>query len=231
MGVTMRPMRLLVLALATAAVPAAGVGQPLPAGTGKMPAAPVPVTVPEGDGTPVITDGLFSPGEWDDALRVVVADTVTMHLKEYRGVVFIGVRGQVQAGIGPSELFLAAPGGPIRKLHVSAQLAEALLPAAGAEPPLRYGLTADWYANELRRDEELAARLMKEGKSPIEVITAASYPADGIEFAIRRSKLAGKVWLLRLWASAFVGGKPGMIVYPSAAAERVTDGWLELHLR
>jgi hypothetical protein len=227
----MLPMRLLVLALATAVVPAGAAGQPLPPGLVQVSAAPGPVAVPEGDGSPVITDGLFTPGEWDDALRLVLADTVTMHLKEYRGVVFIGVRGQVQAGIGPSELLLAAPGGPIRKLHVSAQLAEALLPTTGAEPPLRFGLTTDWYANELRRDEDLAARLMKEGKSPIEVVTTSSYPADGIEFAIRRSKLPGKVWLLRLWASAFVGGKPGMIAYPPAAAERATDGWLELHLR
>jgi hypothetical protein len=221
----------LVLALAIAIVPAGADGQPLPPGSVKESAAPGPVAVPEGDGSPVITDGLFTPGEWDDALRLVLADTVTMHVKEHRGVVFVGVRGQVQAGIGPSELFLAAPGGPIRKLHVSAQLAEALLPAAGAEPPLRFGLTTDWYANELRRDEDLAARLMKEGRSPIEVITASSYPSDGIEFAIRRSKLPGKAWLLRLWASAFVAGKPGMIVYPPGAAERTTDGWLELNFR
>jgi hypothetical protein len=28
------------------------------------------VAVPEGDGAPVLTDGIFSPGEWDDALRL-----------------------------------------------------------------------------------------------------------------------------------------------------------------
>jgi hypothetical protein len=220
------------LLAAVAAVAANGArGQQAPPAPASQPVIAGPVAVPEGNGSPVITDGLFTAGEWEDALRVVVADTVTMHLKEYRGVVFIGVRGQGQAGIGPSELSLAAPGGPIQKLHVSAQLAEALLPTTGAEPSLRFGLTVDWYANELRRDEDLAARLMKEGRSPIEVITASSYPSDGIELAIRRSKLPGKVWLLRLWASAFVGGKPGMIVYPPAAAERATDGWLELHLR
>ena len=195
---------------------------------GAQPAAPAPVAVPRSDGAPVITDGLFSPGEWDDALRVVVADAVTLQLKEHRGVVFVGVRGRVQAGIGPSELFLAAPGGPIHRLHVSAQLAEAVLRAAGPEPPPRFGLTTDWYANELRRDMELAERLEKEGKAPIDVILATTYPTDGIEFAIRRSKLQGNVWLLRLSASAFVDGRPGMIVFPPAAAERDTGGWLEL---
>jgi hypothetical protein len=187
-----------------------------------------PVTVPEGNGAPVITDGLFSPGEWEDALRIALNEAVTLHFKEYRGVVFIGVRGQGAAGIGPSELSLAVPGGPIQKLHVSAQLFEVTLPPTGAEPPPRFGLTTGWYANELRRDMEESARLEKAGKSPIDIMRATSYPSDGIEFAIRRSKLPGQVWMMRLAASAIIGGKPGMLVHPAAAAERTTDGWLEL---
>jgi len=186
------------------------------------------IKVPEGNGVPVITDGIFSPGEWEDALSIPLRGTVTLHLKEYRDVVFIGVRGQGNAGIGPSELFLAVPDGKIHKLHVSAQLFEVVLPAAGAEPPARFGLTTGWYANELRRDMAEAARLEKEGKSPIEIMRTASYPSDGIEFAIRRSKLPGQRWLLRLWASAVIGDKPGMLTYPAAAAERTTEGWLEL---
>jgi hypothetical protein len=197
----------------------------------EAPAIAGPVTVPEGNGVPVITDGLFSPGEWDDALRIVLNEAVTLHLKEYRGVVFIGVRGQGAAGIGPSELFLSAPGGPIQKLHVSAQLFEAVLSAGGAEPPVRFGLTTDWYASELRRDMEESARLEKAGKNPIEIMRATSYPSDGIEFAIRRSKLPGQVWMMRLSVSAIIGGRPGMLVHPAAAAERTTDGWMELRFK
>jgi hypothetical protein len=184
------------------------------------------VEVPEGDGAPVITDGLFSPGEWDDALAIPLAETVTLHLKHCRGVVFIGVRGQ--GGIGPSDLSLAAPGGEVWRLHVSAQLAESVLPAAGPAPALRFGLTTGWYANELRRDVEEGARLQKEGLDPIAIMRATSYPSDGIEFAIRRAKVPGGRWLLRLWASAMVGDKPGMLAYPPEAAERSTDRWQEL---
>ena len=189
------------------------------------------VTVPQGNGVPVITDGIFTPGEWDDAQRVAVADGVTLHFKEYRGVVFIGVRGQGANGIGPSELSLAVSNGPIRKLHRSFALWEIVLPQSGPEPPPRVGFTADWYANELRRDETESARLQKEGRNPIEVMQATSYPSDGIEFAIRRSKLPGQVWLMRLWASAFVGGTPGMVTFPAAAAERATDEWLEVRFK
>lgn len=194
---------------------------------------PMRIEVPTGTGAPVITDGLFSSGEWDDALRVEVTADVTLYLKEYRGVVFVGVRGQGPLGVGPSELSLATPHGPIRKLHVSAALYEVLLPADDApEPRPRMGLTADWYANELRRDDDEVARLQNEGtKNPMEIIKATSYPADGIEFAIRRSKFPGGAWLMRLWATGFFGGKPGAITFPPAVAERATDGWLELRLK
>jgi hypothetical protein len=191
-----------------------------------------PVSVPRGDGAPVITDGIFTTGEWDDALRIVVNDGVTLYLKEHRGVVFVGVRGQQGSGIGPSELSLAGSDGVIRSLHVSFALAEVVVPPDGPKPKLRLGATSDWYANELRRDDEEFARLQKQGGSdPLSIMKATSYPSDGVEFAIRRSKIPGNVWRLRLWASAFSEGKPGMVSYPAAAAERVADGWLELRLQ
>jgi hypothetical protein len=154
---------------------------------------------------------------------------VTLHVKELRGVVFVGIRGKNPLDIGPSELLLSAPGGPIQKLHVSAQLGEITLPRDGAAPPFRFGLTTGWYANELRRDENKFEQLRSEGKPPIEVILASSYPVDGIEFAIRRSKTPGDRWLMHVYTSAIIDGKPGALVYPTGTAEESTDGWLELN--
>ena len=199
---------------------------------GAVAADPVPggpVVVPQGDGMPVITDGINSPGEWGDALRVPMSGTTAVYLKHYRGVVFVGVFGE--GGVGPSDLSLAVPGGRIQRLHVSAQLAETELTAAGAEPAPRFGLTTQWYANELRRDMAEAARLEREGRSPIEIIQATSYPSDGLEFAIRRTKFAGDVWLMRLWASTLIDGRPGMLTFPPGTAERSTAGWLELRFK
>ncbi len=216
---------------ARAAVPAPPAGG---AGPRLVPTAPGPraaVSVAQGDGAPVITDGLFSPGEWSDARTIALNEWADLCLKEYRGVVYSGIRGREGKVIGPSELYLSVPGGPILKLHVSAQLYEAAVAAAGAEPEPRFGRTEDWYANEMRRDEPLAARLQKEGKSPQEIIQAASYPSHGLEFAIRRAKLPGSVWRIRLWVTGFFGGKPGLMIWPPNAAERDTAGWLELKLK
>lgn len=198
------------------------------------PAPLSPVTVPEGNGAPVITDGIQSPGEWDDALPLAISNTLELRFKQYRGVVFIfvhGLKGLGPVNIGPSDLFLATPGGSIHQLHVSAQLGEIILPPTGEAPPFRFGLTTDWYANEQRRDMDEAARLQKAGKNPFEIISATSYPSDGIEFAIRRTKIPGQTWLLRLGASAFVGDKPGFVIFPIATQERTTDGWLELRFK
>lgn len=134
------------------------------------------------------------------------------------------------ACIGPSGLCLASPGGPVHKLHVSPQLGEIVVPAEGDAPPFRFGRRPDWYANELRRDMDEAARLEKEGKNPLEIITATSYPADGIELAIRRSKLPGPRWRIRLGASVLADGKPGWLVHPAATTQRRTDGWQVLLL-
>jgi len=188
-----------------------------------------PVSVPEGNGVPVITDGIFSPGEWDDALRIPLNESVDLYLKHCRGVVFIGIRGT--QGIGPADIYLAGLDGSIHQLHRSAQLGEIVLPPTGEAPRFRWGWTPDWYANEERRDQEIFNRMRQEGKSPMEVINASTYPSDGIEFAIRRSKFQGAIWLLRATISAFVKGNPGMFTFPEGTAERTPAGWLELRFK
>jgi len=84
------------------------------------------IRVLEGDGAPVITDGLFSPGEWDDAKWIDLNQVVRLYFKQYGGVVFLGIRGAEANGIGPSALSIAPPAGPIHLLHVSAQLGEVI---------------------------------------------------------------------------------------------------------
>ena len=182
------------------------------------------VVVPTGNGVPVMTDGIFTPGEWDDALLIALGETLELRVKGYRGVVFIGLRGP--AGIGPADLFVSVPGGPICQLHRSAQLAEATVPPSGELPPLRkFGLTPDWYANEQRWDIEEAERLRKAGKTPLQMMRAALYPSEGIEFAIRRSKFPGERWLIRLEGTAFLTpDTPAVLTYSWRANKNAVLG-------
>ncbi len=235
---TRRLLLCLLSALATAAFaqappppPPPSASAPAPAPRAKPVALP-PVLVPERSDAPVMTDGQFSPGEWDGATRVALNEAVELRLRQFRGVVFIGVRGSgADTMIGPSGLFLSVPGGPIHVLHRSLQLGEVVLPAQGEAPPFRFGLTPDWTANEERRDEEASKRLASEGKTPFEIIRATTYPADGMEFAIRRSKFPGTRWLLHLEVSAMVGSRPDWIVFPQGTVDRDTEAWLELKLQ
>jgi hypothetical protein len=192
-----------------------------------------PITVPQGDGAPVMTDGIFTPGEWDDALAIAVQEGVTLYLKEYRGVVFVGVRGTGGTGVGPSEVSLAVPNGAITKLHVSFALSQIALPATGPEPKMRLGFTTDWYANEFRMDEEAVARQKKaeDANDPSAFMMPTTFPSEGIEFAIRRSKFPGNVWLMRLWVTGIFNHQRGTVTYPPSAPERTTDGWLELRFK
>ena len=108
---TRRLLLCLVSALATAAFaqappppPPPSASAPAPAPRAKPVALP-PVLVPERSDAPVMTDGQFSPGEWDGATRVALNEAVELRLRQFRGVVFIGVRGSgADTMIGPSAL-------------------------------------------------------------------------------------------------------------------------------
>ncbi len=228
----MKRYGLFLLVVVVAVIASVGASlQEAPSAPSSAPLAVSSLTVPEGNGAPVITDGIFSAGEWDDALQVPLHGSVTLLVKEYRGVVFIGIRGRGQAGIGPSELFLSTPGGAIHKMHVSAQLYEAELPAFGEAPPPRFGFTTDWYANETRRDELAYQRMLTDGRNEQEALKAATHSSEGREYAIRRFKVPGSVWLLRLSASVDIASTPHTITYPPFTPERPTTGWQELRLK
>jgi len=91
---------------------------------------PAEIAVPEGNGVPVITDGIFSPGEWDDAHRSALTASVQLYVKQHRGVVFIGVRGLGSRG---RQAGLARPSGG----HPGAGDGRVAIPAPRLRPETR----------------------------------------------------------------------------------------------
>ena len=189
------------------------------------------IKIPEGNGNPVLTDGLFSEGEWEDAVAADIHEKVTLLFKKFRGHIFIGIK--LPGETGPAvDLFISPESGGIHQLHVSAQLAERILSPLpeGDDPPWVPGRTVDWYANEFRWDERKIQEIMAaENITRSQAFPQASYPCDGVELQIKASKFDGRVWRIR-----FVIFLPpdfeNPVVYPPRSEEKNTSGWIELRL-
>jgi hypothetical protein len=187
------------------------------------------VRVPEGNGQPILTDGLFSPGEWDDALKIPIRPDLELLVKKSAGFAFIGLRYSPFV-LSVVDLFVSPDGRAIRHLHVSAQLGERLLndtPGTDDDPEFDWGDTSGWYANEIRWSERKVQALIKEGKDRGQAQEASLYKYDGFEFQIRRSKFGSGEWLVRLETPmAPDWGKP--VVFPEGTDAVSTRGWLKL---
>jgi len=191
--------------------------------------APRSVRVPEGNGKPILTDGIFTPGEWDDALKVPIRPNVELLLKKSAGFVFVGIR-YTPFTLSVVDLFISPDGKAIRHLHVSAQLGERLLndtAVPGKEPEFIWGDTTGWYANEIRWNERKVQAMIKEGKDSGQAQEAALYKYDGFEFQIRQSKFGPDEWLVRVETPlAPDWEKP--VVFPEGTDTASTKGWLKL---
>ena len=193
---------------------------------------PQTVRVPEGNGKPILTDGIFSPGEWDDALKIPIRPNVELLLKKSAGFVFVGIR-YIPFTLSVVDLFISPDGKAIRHLHVSAQLGERLLndtPGTDDDPEFIWGDTTGWYANEIRWNEKKVQAMIKEGKDNGQAQEASLYKYDGFEFQIRRSKFGSDEWLVRLETpTAPDWAKP--VVFPEGTDTVSTRGWLTLVIK
>jgi len=170
---------------------------------------------------PIMIDGFFASDEWADARVVPVAGSVRLHLKQVGEHVFIGVSTGTRVP-RPVDLYLQAEDGSIHQLHASAQIGERHLPATGwgdESPAWRWGNHVDWIANEAKLDSE------RPRDAPF---SARTFPSEGVEFQIRRSRYPGREWKLRVDVGYFPGNE-GSYRYP----ERATDdpaSWMRVRL-
>ena len=224
----MRGRTTVVLLAQLALVAACGGGDPAPVGSPED-SAPGRIAVPEGDGRAVLTDGIFTPGEWDDALRLTVDNALTLHLKQVRDHLFVGasVSG---LNVPIVDLFLQVGDGPVMQFHASAQLGErSLAPQGQEDPEFQWGRTVDWYANEVRYDRPLRDSLEAAGADPRHAIRASLYPYDGFEMQFRRTKFPGSEWRMRVEVA---GGPDYQVphIYPAGTERKDVTGWAVLSL-
>ncbi len=189
------------------------------------------VKIPEGDGMPVLLDGLFSDGEWEDAKKIDIDQNVFLYLKKYGGHIFIGIK-ITPYKTSVVDMFISPDGKSIHHLHASAQISERLVNENSGpwdNPAFIWGYSVDWYANEIRWNNEKMQELVKKGKSRNEAQEMSYFRYDGFEFQIKESKFPSDQWLFRIevpMAPDFE--KP--VIYPYGTEMKSTKGWIRLDL-
>ena len=191
-----------------------------------FPTATMNVVVPEGNGQPVLIDGLFSPGEWDDALIRPINDRVDLYLKVNSGHLFLGLKYEDAVGV-ITDIWMTSDDRTVYQMHSSGQLGEAVLslPVGDNMPETIMGCTKDWDANEIKSDSKKKAEWQAAGR-PVEGYRKVLFPSDGKEYQIVLSKFSGRRIKMRLLA----GDPKGLIIYPEKSGLKSTDNWLELVL-
>jgi hypothetical protein len=184
------------------------------------------LTVPEGNGKPVLLDGIFAPGEWDDALKVPIHERIDLFLKDNSGHLFLGLKYEDALGV-IVDLWMTSDDKTVYQMHSSGQLGEGVLslPVEDEWPNTLIGYTKDWDANEIKSDSKKKAEWQAAGR-PAEGYREVLFPSDGKEFQIVLSKFSGRSLKMRFRS----GDSKGLVVYPEKTDLKSTDNWLELVL-
>ena len=185
------------------------------------------IVVPIGNGNPVLIDGIFSPGEWTDALRIKITDSLEIFLKHYQGHAYIGIYCPLFIS-KIADVFISTDNKVIYQLHSSAQLGERHRTIENPNPEVRWGDTKGWYANETRWDAKKLSSLVNDGKSRDEAILEAIYPYDGFEYQILLNKFNSTHWFIRFWIAHDTLPTSREYIYPPGTKELDTTSWMIL---
>jgi hypothetical protein len=161
---------------AVAAVAAAllSIGSPAarPAHRAEHTAQPLRINVPEARSGPVVTDGEFSPGEWEGAFQHRVSESCDVYLLADSTHLYVGFRflGEVEADF-VGEVYLASNDAGFLNLHSSGALGEGF--------------------NNFSPDLHRAAFTVDSNTGWESNVTGAGARSQGKEFRISRAVLPG----------------------------------------
>jgi len=190
------------------------------------------IVVPEGKGRQVITDGIFSIGEWDDALIYFIAENYNIYLKADTEIIYIGLKSAKQIGALVCEIRITSNEKEVFLLHVSGALGEGI---SGFPATTRFDLNnnKNWEANFLKADSLKEEAWIAAG-SPLEKYDDVYNKRDGVEFKIYRKKFTGNSLKFTIgWVRVEVEGKKidkRTYNYPENVSLRNADNWVELIL-
>ena len=109
------------------------------------------IVVPEVKGRQVVADGIFSIGEWDDALSYSIADNYDIYLKADSEILYVGLKSAEPIGECISEIRITSDEKEVFLLHISGCLGEGI---SGFPATTKFDLNNNqyWEANFLSAD-------------------------------------------------------------------------------
>jgi len=190
------------------------------------------INVPEGNGKQVTSDGVFSKGEWDDALKYTIADNFDIYMKADSEILYIGLKSAEPISQFGCEIRITSDEKEVFLLHVSGALAEGVsdFPATAK---FEVNNNIFWEANYCKADPEKKAAWIEAGK-PIEKSDMMYERKDGIEFKIYRKKFTDSSLKFTIgWIQVDIKGNQidkKTYNYPTNATLENADNWVELIL-
>ena len=169
------------------------------------------IQVPEGQCKPVLLDGIMTPAEWDDALKVKIHERIDLLVKVNAGHLFLGLKFEDAAGV-IVDLWLTSDDKTVYQMHSSGRLSEGVfkLPVKEGPAELSMGHTTDWDANEIKSHQKKKDEWVAAGRpGGMEAYRKVLYPSDGKEFQIMLSKFSSNTLKLR-----FKSGDSAIAVSP-----------------
>jgi hypothetical protein len=192
---------------------------------GSANASTTKVLVPEGN--PIVVDGIFSKGEWDDAFKLPISEDYNLYLKVVSGSLCIGLKSPKPIGMLLTEIYITSNEKEFYNLHSSASLGEGVNPFPSDFKSLKFSVhnNKKWEANcdTFDKVEEEKWNAAGEPNDP-EKYDKVFYKKDGKEFRIDLNKFSGaRLKIAMVWRSA-----KGVAHFPDNLNIKSWDSWTEL---
>lgn len=186
------------------------------------------IIVPEGNRGQVKTDGIFSKGEWDDAVNYNIPGNCKIFMKKADGNLYIGLKSEKPF---VCDLWITFSGNPIYQLHVSGALAQAVInsfPFNENDSKLLVLGDKNWAANYLTENKAKEAAWIGAGKPKGEKYWEIFDWAGALEYKINLKSLNILKNSLRIKINYYNGS--GEYSYPLNSTGKNADNWLEIIL-
>lgn len=190
--------------------------------------SPNRMEVPEGDGRPVMIDGIFRDDEWVDASKLEINDSITLLVKRNMGNVFLGIKAPTLL-VPVIDLFISPDSVNVSQFHISAQLGERRLHTDSLDaedPPFRWGSVDRWISNQMRWDENELQRIMAaEGLTRMQVFPRVAAEFEGAEMQFLSEKFASSQWFVRMEIKSAPDYSTPMVFPLNTEAKKITGWW------